>query len=324
MILHDVGRSGGGVLQAAASEISTSFRWVISADTDQWQSASTQEQPHVLTSIIKDFDMQIYTLIEAYLDDSLEAGPRRLTVADAMITYATSGDALSADARNILDRTIQQIASGAIQPPRSPTSEVTDREFLEPGTGIGPVVVANVPITFTVPAGWANWGGGVFKGPMRYWGPGEARWMPDSGDPTFGVTFGTIDNLFVDNCKNVLFDPPVGRTVDELAEAWANMPGFNATAATDITVDGFIGKQVEFIVPDYSQDEDCHGFGLWTWHDAGGGFFGDVAEGPNEHRLLQTLDVDGTRLVISASYFPDVSPQDRADLDEILASIRLG
>ena len=85
---HIVGRPGVGVLQAAASEISTSFRWVISADTDQWQSASTQEQPHVLTSIIKDFDMQIYTLIEAYLDDSLEAGPRRLTVADAMITYA--------------------------------------------------------------------------------------------------------------------------------------------------------------------------------------------------------------------------------------------
>ena len=65
------------------------------------------------------------------------------------------------------------------------------------------------------------------------------------------MTFWTIDNLFVDNCKHVPLDPPVGRTVDELAGAWANMPGFNATAATDITVDGFIGKQVEFTVPDY-------------------------------------------------------------------------
>ena len=79
-------------MQAAASDVTTNYRWVIGADTDQWQSASTQERPHVLTSIIKDFDMQSYALIEDYLDDGLEAGPRRLTVADDMITYATSGD----------------------------------------------------------------------------------------------------------------------------------------------------------------------------------------------------------------------------------------
>jgi hypothetical protein len=40
-------------------------------------------------------------------------------------------------------------------------------------------------------------------------------------------------------------------------------------------------------------------------------------------RLLQILDVEGTRLVISASYPPDASEQDRAELDEILASIKL-
>ena len=63
----------------------------------------------------------------------------------------------------------------------------------------------------------------------------------------------------------MLFDPPVGPTVDELAEAWASMPGFNATAAIGITVDGFSGKQVEFTIPDYTQDEDCDGkrFTLW-------------------------------------------------------------
>ena len=115
----------------------------------------------------------------------------------------------------------------------------------------------------------------------------------------------------------------MGRTVDELAEAWANMPGFNATAATDYTIDGFRGKQVEFTVPDYTQDQDCvnNEFGLWSRTD--GSWLGDFAEGPHEHRLLRILDVDGTRLVISASYLPNASPQDRADLDEILASIQL-
>lgn len=321
VIYHDVGRSGAGALQAA-SELSTNDRWVIGSDTDQWQSASTEERKHVLTSIVKHFDLQIYTLIEAYLDDNLEAGPRRLTVADDMITYATSGDALSAEARTNLDRTIQQLVSGAIEPPRTPTTKVTDREVLEAGTGTRFYVVENVAVTFTVPAEWSMFGGGVFEGPERSF---DGEWEGGTG-PVFGVTFGTIDNLFVDNCKYVLFDPPVGRTVDELAEAWTSMRGLNATAATDVTVDGFIGKQVEFTVPDYSQDEDCDdGFGLWQWHNSSGGlFFGDVTEGPNEHRLLQILDVDGTRLVISASYFPDASPQDRADLDGILASIRIG
>jgi basic membrane lipoprotein Med (substrate-binding protein (PBP1-ABC) superfamily) len=311
VIYHDVGRSGAGVLQAA-SELSTHDRWIIGSDTDQWQSASTEERKHVLTSIIKHFDLQIYTLIEAYLDDNLEAGPRRLTVADDMITYTASGDALSADARINLDRTIEQLASGAIQPPRTPTGEVTDKESL----GIGSYIVATVPVTFTVPAGWASWGGGVFKGPLRHFDSGV--WKPVSSDPIFGVGFWIIDNLYVDMCNEVLFDPPVGRTVNEFAAAWAKIPGFNATAAIDISVDGFAGKQIEFTVP------DCEN-GLFPFAiDTAGSLVDVTPQGLNEHRILQILDVDGTRLVISASYFPDASPQDRADLDEILASIRIG
>jgi len=41
----------------------------------------------------------------------------------------------------------------------------------------------------------------------------------------------------------------MGRTVDELTDAWANMPGFNATAAIAVIVDGFSGKQIESTVP---------------------------------------------------------------------------
>jgi basic membrane protein A len=319
VIFHDVGGSGAGVLQAA-SELSANFRWVIGADTDQWLTASTEERPHVLTSIVKHFDTEIYTLIEAYLDDNLDAGPRQLTVADDMITYATSGDALSDDARTNLDRTIRQLLAGGIRPPRIPTSAVT---VLEAGKGTGWYEVAEIPFTFTVPPEWSMYAGGVFKGPEQYF---DGEWEGGTGDPAFGLTFWTIDNLYDDGCRQVLFDPPVGRTVDELAEAWASMPEFNPTAAIDITVDGFIGKQVEFTVPDYTIGEDCDPLCLWTWHDdaSGGGFFGASAEGPNEHRILQILDVDGTRLVISASYFPDASPQDLADLDEILDSIRIG
>jgi hypothetical protein len=39
---------------------------------------------------------------------------------------------------------------------------------------------------------------------------------------------------------------------------------------------------------------------------------------------MLVLDVDGTRLLIAASTFPNTSPQDRADLEEVLASIQIG
>ena len=98
-------------------------------------------------------------------------------------------------------------------------------------------------------------------------------------------------------------------------------PDFNATAVSDITVDGFHGKQVEFTVPDYN--EDTLPYGDFKLLEAVGG--GDYwAQGPNQHHQLWILDVNGTRLVIVATSFPDTSPQDRAALDEILASIQIG
>ena len=57
-------------------------------------------------------------------------------------------------------------------------------------------------------------------------------------------------------------------------------------------------------------------------NSVGGGDY--WAQGPNQHNKLWILDVNGTRLVIVATYFPDTSPQDRAALDEILTSIQIG
>ena len=48
-----------------------------------------------------------------------------------------------------------------------------------------------------------------------------------------------------------------------------------------------------------------------------------AAEGPNEHHKMWMLDLNGTRVVITATSFPDTSPEDRATLDEILASIQI-
>ncbi len=142
--------------------------------------------------------------------------------------------------------------------------------------------------------------------------------------------FSLVTNIYTDSCPSVLVDPPVGPTVDDLASAWANLPGFHATAPTDITVDGFHGKQVEFTVPDYNETDCPDGDFKLTASPcptsaAMAADCGDWwAAGPNQHTQLWILDVNGTRLVITAFSFPDTSPQDQADLDAVLASIQIG
>ena len=169
----------------------------------------------------------------------------------------------------------------------------------------GTFVMSNVHITFAVPAGWV-----------------DNDWYVSKlgADPIFGVGFNNVANIYTDSCPSVLVDPPVGPTVDDLASAWANLPGFHATAASDITVDGFHGKQVEFTVPDYNKT-DCPD-GDFKLMASGNGAWS--AQGPNQHNQLWILDVNGTRLVIVAFSFPDTSPRDRADLDAVLASIQIG
>ena len=66
-------------------------------------------------------------------------------------------------------------------------------------------------------------------------------------------------NIFSDPCQWVEVDPPLGPTVDDLAAAFADVPVLNATEPTDVTVDGFHGKQIEFTVPDYTEDECIDG-----------------------------------------------------------------
>jgi hypothetical protein len=173
-----------------------------------------------------------------------------------------------------------------------------------------------VPVTFTVPYDWA-----VFQGWLVH---KVGRPGPPPGP---AVAFMEVTNIYTEGC---LVDPPVGPTVDDLVSAFANLPGFAATAAVDVTVDGYAGKQIEFTVPDYNEDE-CRGNPYALWYgpgDAAPGF--EEAIGfdpgiPNIHNKLWILDVGGTRVVIHAYSYPmAISSHDRADLEEVLASIQIG
>ena len=168
----------------------------------------------------------------------------------------------------------------------------------------------SVPVSFTLPAGWNV--SDVFVN------------KPDS-DPLISVSFWDVAEIYADPCQSELVDPPVGPTVDDLVLAWANVPTLNATAARDITVDGYQGQQFDLTAPDFNPDE-CQQNIFALWREDGqpaDGFPARWVE-PNEHLQMWVLDVNGTRLVISAGSFPDTSAEDRAEIDEIVNSIQIG
>ena len=229
---------------------------------------------------------------------------RRLTMAAAAVVAVVGLAAIAINSMNSDDE-VEPVP--AVQPTAAPTTVAPTTVAATTGTYIMSEFhtlggKSDVRLTFAVPAGWEN-GGFYLDKPLAA-----------------HVFFDHVTNIYTYSCPSVLVDPPVGPTVDDLASAWANLPGFHATAPTDITVDGFNGKQVEFTVPDYDKTDCPYGdFRLWA---SGNGAWSDP--GPNLHIQLWILDVNGTRLVIVAGDFPDASPQDRADLDAVLASIQIG
>ncbi len=85
-----------------------------------------------------------------------------------------------------------------------------------PGTGTGYFAgsAPEVPVTFTMPAGWESDGPFVSK---------------SDADPVFGLVFMNVSNLYTDGCQWELVDPPPGPTVDDLASVYANLPELGAT-----------------------------------------------------------------------------------------------
>jgi hypothetical protein len=170
-----------------------------------------------------------------------------------------------------------------------------------------------VSVTFDKPNGWA-----VFQG-----------WLVSTSGA--GLAFWDLRNIYAEGCQWVLVDPPIGPTVDDLVAALTNVPAYAATAPVDVTVDGYVGKKIEFTVPDYNKDEckvksGSGVYGLWQEDNdeddsAGPQFW---AQGSRMHNTLYILDVNGTRLVIDVYTLPDASPQDLAALDEVVASVQIG
>ena len=245
---------------------------------------------------------------------------RRLAIAAAAVVAVIGVAAIATNSPNSDD---DVEPAPAVQPTVASTTVApttiaprTETGFLDGADGLS--------VTFTVPDGWNI---GQHTGLND---PGNSAPLyayhhnpPDRRGPDPVVRFIEVGNVYADGCQAVLVDPPVGPTVDDLVSALANLLGLAPTAAADITIDGYVGKQIEFNVPRYADECKDSAFALWKEIDDKYGF--SYWAKSNNHIRLWILDVGATRLVIEAySYESSTSPQDRVAIDEIVASIQIG
>jgi hypothetical protein len=173
-------------------------------------------------------------------------------------------------------------------------------------------------VMYTIPEeGWLMWIGTVKR--------------EEGEDRAVMVSITTVSNLMVDACVDQRpADPPIGPTVDDLAAGLAELPPFQVTKPpTDVTVYGYSGKHLELTIPDDLPYDPDGG----SWTDCGRGelqsWIGTVSfdyfygYSPDQVEEFWILDVDGTRLMIQAKWFPESPPQDIAEMRAILDSIRI-
>jgi basic membrane protein A len=122
VIFHAAGGSGGGLFTAAKefSAANNTHVWAIGVDSDQYLGAPADEQPFILTSMIKHVDVAVYATIKAFLDGTFQGGNRVFGLKDGGIDYSTSGGFID-DIKSQLDALKAKIISGDIKVPL-PTS----------------------------------------------------------------------------------------------------------------------------------------------------------------------------------------------------------
>ena len=124
------------------------------------------------------------------------------------------------------------------------------------------------------------------------------------------IGFATVDNVFSDPCSSAsgLADPAVGPTIDDLVSALQGLPGIEVTPPEDVTVDGFSGQSLELTSP----EDTCGESMLWIIQPA------NEAMPLDPHARVWILDVDGSRLVITAHDRPGAATN---QVDEMQAMV---
>jgi basic membrane protein A len=93
--------------------------WVVGVGADQFQSATEDERPHILTSIIKRFDTVTFNYLESTADGTPLTGRHSYGLAEDGLDFVTSGGFLTKKNIAVIDGFKDRVESGNIEVPDS-------------------------------------------------------------------------------------------------------------------------------------------------------------------------------------------------------------
>jgi basic membrane protein A len=109
------GGSGAGTIEAAVE----SNAWAIGVDSDQYLTATPDQQKHILTSMIKSVDVSVFDTVKQFKDGTLKGGFATYDLKTDGVGYSTSGGYLD-DVKAQLDKIKADIVAGTITVPTAP------------------------------------------------------------------------------------------------------------------------------------------------------------------------------------------------------------
>ncbi len=117
VVYHAAGKSGLGLFDAvvAAGE----GNWAIGVDSDQYLTADPDQQPYILTSMLKRIDVSIVEYVKAFVDRKAPTGYVVYDLETGGVDYATSGGFVD-DIKDEIDDYKQKILDGEIEVPAEP------------------------------------------------------------------------------------------------------------------------------------------------------------------------------------------------------------
>ncbi len=161
-----------------------------------------------------------------------------------------------------------------------------------------------VRISFVVPDGWLTWAYTPAASQVNIVKPAVGE-----------VSFEIVDNVSAEPCTQLLRDPPVGASVEDLVAALSDISDVDVSPPTHVTIDGFPGTQLTITAPAETRCER-----LYTWRTT----TRQNGVGPGEVNEIRILDVDGIRLVIAVAHGPALAVDARSEIDSVLDSIQIG
>ena len=134
------------------------------------------------------------------------------------------------------------------------------------------------------------------------------------------LAFWDVDDVNLDAC-HWNGRAHVGPSVDELVAGLVGQLGMDVTAPTAIEVDGRAGQALT-ISPADVDPATCDEGLVSPWFEADGDSRFYAA--PGETETVWVVDLDGRRAVLSTGSVVEMAPATRSQLNEMLASIRIG